>query len=126
MAAKASPRLFTPCGEVLATLVLRRDNVQLRSRRLCDTHGGRSRGMPHRLLSLLPFQRNGVGNPPPLVRQGDRARRTVSSLRHGQRSGEMELSMKQRSMESTKTNTVPLPSAPDVTGAFADTGGNTP
>jgi hypothetical protein len=34
----------------------------------------------------------------------------------------MELSMKRRSMESTKMNTVHLPGVPDVVGVFADTG----
>jgi hypothetical protein len=32
----------------------------------------------------------------------------------------------QRSKEPIKTNTAPLPGAPDVAGAFADTGGDTP
>jgi hypothetical protein len=41
-------------------------------------------------------------------------------------SGEMEMSMKWRSMKPTKTNIAPLPGAPDVTGVFVDTGGNTP
>jgi hypothetical protein len=113
-------------GGVLATLALGRGSVKLRSRCLCDTHGGRSRGMPNRLLSLLPCQSNGVGTHCPSP--GKAARQAAPSPPSGMAkgSGEMELSMKQRLMESTKTNTTPLSGAPDVAGAFTDTGGNTP
>jgi hypothetical protein len=109
------------CGGILPTLALGRGSVWLRIRRLCDTRGGQRRGMPHCLLSSLPCQINGTGHPPPLVRQGSRAGRTIFSLRHGQserRDGVVN--------EANEEEYRPLPRALDVTGAFTDTGGKTP
>jgi hypothetical protein len=78
-------------------------------RRLCASHQGRSRGMPHRLLSVLPRQSNRAGHPPPLVGRGGLAGRTVSSPRHGQGTEEVE-SLKMpnpKSRKTTKTNIAP-------------------